>query len=204
MNAARKMMLLTGREVPNLPRMGGYGERVKHHPEKEYEPYNGGYRHEKEEHEATAEFEYPEGRRYKNGRFAPTKSEVEMTLEKDRPRQKMQIGFARGEDDEEEMPFSEMIAEKWVRGLENDDGTKGAHWSMEQVKTLMAQKGISGDPWEYWVALNVIYSDYGKVLRKYGVGDKIDLYVDLAKSFVDDKDAAPDKLARYYQYIVKH
>ena len=55
----------------------------------------------------------------------------------------------------------------------------------------------------FWVALNMIYSDYVKVAKKFGVGDKIDFYVDMAKAFLDDKDAGPDKLARYYKYIVR-
>ena len=33
---------------------------------------------------------------------------------------------------------------------------------------------------------------------------KIEFYADMAKAFLDDKDAQPDKLARYYEYIVKH
>ena len=49
----------------------------------------------------------------------------------------------------------------------------------------------------------MIYSDYVKVAKKHGVGDKIDFYADMAKSFLCDKDAPKDKLARYYEYIVR-
>jgi len=31
------------------------------------------------------------------------------------------------------------------------------------------------------------------VAKKFGVGDKIDFYVDMAKTFLDDKDAGPTK-----------
>ena len=41
------------------------------------------------------------------------------------------------------------------------------------------------------------------VAKKHGVGDKIDFYADMAKSFLCDKDAPEDKLARYYEYIVR-
>ena len=34
--------------------------------------------------------------------------------------------------------------------------------------------------------------------------DKAAEAMDMAKAFMDDKDAQPDKLARYYKYIVKH
>ena len=52
-------------------------------------------------------------------------------------------------------------------------------------------------------ALNMIYSDYVKVAKKFNVGSNIDFYVDMAKAFLDDKDAGPDKLTKYYQYVVR-
>ena len=95
-------------------------------------------------------------------------------------------------------------AEEWARGMENEDGTKGPHWTMEQAKQVMAQRGISLDPIQFWIAMNAMYSDYGKVFKKHGVGDKIDLYVDMAKAFIEDKDAQPEKLARYFEHVVRH
>lgn len=94
-------------------------------------------------------------------------------------------------------------AEEWMRGLENEDGSKGAHWTFEQVRQVMGQKNVSADPISFYVVLNMIYSDYGKVFRKYGMADKLDFYVDMAKAFIDDKDAVPDKAAAYYEHIVK-
>lgn len=95
-------------------------------------------------------------------------------------------------------------AEEWARSMENEDGTKGPHWTIEQTKQVMAQKGVNCDPWEFFAALNAMYSDYSKVFKKHGVGDKLDFYVEMAKAFIDDKDAQPEKLARYYEYVVKH
>ncbi len=86
---------------------------------------------------------------------------------------------------------------------DSEDGTKGPHWSFEQAKQVMAQRGIECDPAEFWAALNMIYSDYVKVAKKFNVGSNIDFYVDMAKAFLDDKDAGPDKLAKYYQYVVR-
>ena len=102
------------------------------------------------------------------------------------------------------MKFSQMTAEKWVRSMQNEDGSKGPHWSMEQVRHLMEQKNIDCDPWEFYAILNSIYSDYGKVLKKYGVGDRIDFYIDLAKAWLEDKDAVEDKASEYFRCIVKH
>ncbi len=101
------------------------------------------------------------------------------------------------------MPLSREMAREWTSQMENEDGTTGPHWNMSQTDTVMAQKGIECDPTEFFVAMNMMYSDYCKVFRKFGVGDKIDFYACMAQAFLDDKDAHPDKLARYYEYVVK-
>lgn len=119
--------------------------------------------------------------------------------------------YLRGEDPmmghampDETPKFTKDMAEKWMKGLENSDGSRGPHWSMEQAKQVMASKGVPGDPLPFFVALNAMYADYSKVFKRHGVGDKLDLYVDMAKAFLEDEDAQPEKLARYYRYIVKH
>lgn len=102
----------------------------------------------------------------------------------------------------EARPFTRAIADEWVMGMENEDGTTGPHWTLEQAKQAMAQKEIDGSPVEFWVALNATYSDLCKVFKKYGINN-LDAYVDFAKAFwLYDKDAQPDKLARYYEYVV--
>ena len=117
-----------------------------------------------------------------------------------RDSRQMQRGYAEGIGQR----LSRNEAMTWAREMENEDGSRGSHWTMEQAKQVMAQKGVECDPLEFWLALNMMYSDYCKVFRKYGVGDKIDFYVDMAKAFLDDKDAYPDKLTRYYNSVVRH
>lgn len=103
-----------------------------------------------------------------------------------------------------DMRMTKEMADEWMNGLQNEDGTRGPHWKIEQVKQVMAQKGISMDPVQFFVILNAIYSDYYKVLKKHGVGDKLDVYVDLACAWLNDKDAVPEKAAAYYEHVVKH
>lgn len=102
------------------------------------------------------------------------------------------------------MPFTMDMANIWMKGMTNEDGSKGPHWTIEQTKQLQAQKHIDCDPIEFWAAMNMIYSDYFKAAKKFGVGNNIDFYVDMAKAFLDDKDAREDKIGRYFAYIVQH
>lgn len=101
-------------------------------------------------------------------------------------------------------PMNQEMAEEWMAGIVNEDGTKGAHWSLQEVKRLMQQKGIECDPVQLWVAMNAEYSDRQKVNKKYGV-DRPDFYLDSAIAYwLKDADAVKDKLSTYYTYVVKH
>jgi hypothetical protein len=100
------------------------------------------------------------------------------------------------------MPMNKEVAEEWVKNMKNEDGTKGPHWKMDQVKQLMMQKGIEYNPWEFYAILNSMYSDYCAVFKKHGV-NTMDMYVDLACAFLNDFDAMPNKSMLYYECIVK-
>lgn len=209
MNAGMKMMMLNNRKSEqsstqnrygSQARMGGYDKSdnslIGGYGKAEYMPYSGGHGMERVYDPSMTYDTYMGG-------YAAQEQGEEMRMGHEQPHtSKMQIGFASGEEDV--MPFSQMTAEKWVRSMEGEDGSKGPHWSIDQVKTLMAQKGIDCDFWEFYTTINAMYSDYGATLKKHGVGDKIELYIDLAKDFIKDKDAQPDKLSRYFKYIVKH
>lgn len=106
--------------------------------------------------------------------------------------------------DESPIPFTKETAMEWTGDMENADGSKGPHWSMEQVRQVMEQRGIDCDPLQFFAVLNSVYSDYCTVAKKHGIGNKMDFYVDLAKAWLEDTDAAEDKAARYFEYIVKH
>ena len=91
-------------------------------------------------------------------------------------------------------------AKAWTAHMTNADGTNGPHWNMDQVKQIMAQRKLSMDPIQFWTTINMLYSDFGVLLAKHGPKE-MDAYVELVRAFLDDPDAAPNKMARYYRYI---
>lgn len=109
-------------------------------------------------------------------------------------------GYARGGEDWVE-PLTSDKAERWVRGMRNATGAPGQHWTMDQTKQIMARHGYQDDPVEFYAAINLMWSDYVQAAQKVGC-DKEDLYAALADAFLNDADARPDKLARYYAEIV--
>lgn len=108
------------------------------------------------------------------------------------------MGHAKGS----EMTLTDEMADEWMHGLHNEDGTKGAHWTKDQVKQVMNQKGIKADPTEVYAVMNALYADYCSVFKKHGV-NTIDFYVDMTSAWLNDKDAKEGKTARYFQYITK-
>lgn len=101
------------------------------------------------------------------------------------------------------MEFTPEMAEEWTAHMENEDGTTGPHWSLEQIEKIIAQRGIDCDPYTFWAIMNAVYSDGVKVAKKHNV-NTMDYYVDMALSWLHDKDAVGDKAAAYYEYVVKH
>lgn len=99
--------------------------------------------------------------------------------------------------------FTEDDAKAWTAKMENEDGTTGAHWTMEQTGQVASIAGAHYEPWIWYAALNMMYSDYYAVAAKYGL-DRPEFYADLAKAFLMDKDAGgPEaKMAGYYHGIV--
>lgn len=109
---------------------------------------------------------------------------------------------------EEEMGMEDEHAEKKVaiervNHMVNVDGSHGAHWPMEQTSAILEQRGYSCDPAEFYVVMNMMYSDYHNVFKRYGV-ESPDFYAEMSKAWIDDPDAKKDKTAEYFCHVVKH
>lgn len=107
----------------------------------------------------------------------------------------------------EPMMMDKETAEEWVNNMRNEDKNHphGGKWSPESLKPFAQKYNIPTDGkkfWEFYAITNAMYSDYSEVGKKFGITSP-EFYVCLAKAFIDDRDAEPDKVARYYEYIAK-
>lgn len=104
--------------------------------------------------------------------------------------------------------FSEKIgltlhdAKEWSEGMVNEDGTTGPHWTLEETTAIDHSENIDDLCW--WIAMNMMYSDYCKTATKFNIAPA-EFCASLSKAFLEDKDAecGETKLARYYYGIVK-
>lgn len=96
------------------------------------------------------------------------------------------------------------MAEEWVNHMKNADGTTGPHWTMEQTENIREKYCPECDGIKFFVALNAVYSDMVKFFQKHNI-NSVSAYVDAAKAFwLEDEDAVSNKLAAYYDAVVKH
>ena len=86
--------------------------------------------------------------------------------------------------------FTKETAKYVVSKMRNKDGSVGEHWSYDTTTRAMTGDFNEAD-WYY--VLNMIYSDY------YKAGRTDDIYLGLAKDFLDDEDAPEGKAKRYYK-----
>lgn len=106
------------------------------------------------------------------------------------------------------LKLSKTDVHHWKQMLENEDGTRGPHYDMQQIIDAADKLGVKFDEYddkEFCIAVNMMYSDYCKVSKKYVAPDKeLAFFVDLAKAFLDDEDGpdASEKLALYFHCIV--
>ena len=116
---------------------------------------------------------------------------------------KMETGEGTEEHEDKE-GFTKADAKRWTEHMENDDGSKGPHWTLEQATAVANSIGVHVDPWVWFAALNMEYSDGFDVAQKYGL-DRPEYYADLAKAFLFDKDGGgPEaKIAGYYHGVVE-
>ena len=103
-------------------------------------------------------------------------------------------------------PLTMQDAEKWASYMVNDDGSTGAHWTMDQTTAVAEANGVKFEhisEWCWWITMNMMYSDYSAVADKYGIGTA-EFYADMAKAFLFDKDGPGprEKLSAYYRGIV--
>lgn len=66
--------------------------------------------------------------------------------------------------------FNEEHARKAVSKMENEDGSRGQHWSIEETTSLANQHGISlnnrFNRYDWYVALNMVYSKCDEEMNK--------------------------------------
>ena len=104
--------------------------------------------------------------------------------------------------------ISKDLAEQVVMDFAVTDGSErvnGQKWTMEQTSSVGSEIGID---WgkipkiNFYIAMNMCYSDYYKTGEKLELKDDPKLYAYLAKDWLCDSDTKPNKLYNYIFHVI--
>ena len=90
--------------------------------------------------------------------------------------------------------LTEELAEKKIHCMK----PHGMKWTLEQTTEVMNQHGISLDPIEFWIVMNMAYNDYHKMFD-----EDLEEYIEFSKLFIRDEDAVDGKVYEYFTKIPK-
>lgn len=98
---------------------------------------------------------------------------------------------------------------RWGSMMENFDGSHGYYYDMAHIDEIADKLRLSFKDFsekEFCVAVNMMYSDYGHILKRYAKSSEELLMVcaEMAKAFLEDPDGPEpsEKLALYFHCIV--
>lgn len=113
------------------------------------------------------------------------------------------INPGRNGHDREYQPVDERQAMEWVHSMQQPDGGRPMPaYKPDEAEALRKAHCPECDRWEFFVTLNMKYSDLYEYAKKLNM-DKPEFYVYMAKAFLTDKDAGPHKLQKYMEIIPK-
>lgn len=75
---------------------------------------------------------------------------------------------------------------------------KGQVWSYSDVKTYIETKGVTAKCVHWYLVMNMAYNDYYNTAKAFGLQNDVDFYFHLAKDFIEDPDAKPMKVEKYF------
>lgn len=100
-------------------------------------------------------------------------------------------------------PVDERQAMEWVHEMEAPEGGRPMPaFRFEETEVLRKAHCPECDKWEFFVTMNMKYSDLFEYAKKLGM-DKPEFYAYMAKAFLCDNDAGPYKLQKYMEVIPK-
>lgn len=102
--------------------------------------------------------------------------------------------------------FDSEWARKAVSKMQNEDGSRGPHWSIEETTSLASQYGVNLNDrfnrYDWFVALNMIYSDFYRVIVNITNSNNVKHFVEFAKAWLNDKDIDEGKMWYYFIYVM--
>ena len=101
------------------------------------------------------------------------------------------------------MAYGEVLTEDMAKEIVHEMKPAGEHWNIEQTTAVKNEYGITDiSDVDFYISMNKSYND-NKDTVEYFLADesqRLEMYVRLTKDFINDIDARPGKVFRYFIY----
>lgn len=98
----------------------------------------------------------------------------------------------------EQTKITEHDAREWTENMENVDNSTGPHFDLQKAERLRMTNCPQCEKWPFYVAVNMMYSDYCRVARDFEV-DEDEFYACMAKAYLEDPDGDEGRLRRNFE-----
>lgn len=75
----------------------------------------------------------------------------------------------------------------------------GQQWNWSQISDYIKSKNIpEADTVHWYLVMNMVYNDYFNTAKAFGHLGDVEFFYNLSKDFIDDPDAKPLKIEKYF------
>lgn len=98
-----------------------------------------------------------------------------------------------------ELAYGKVLTEEMAHEIVENMKPLGEYWDINTIKQVKSSAGLTYNDYDFYTVMNSLVNDYGEIIDK----EDIEIYVKMAKAFIEDEDAVKDKLYEYYKHISK-
>lgn len=95
------------------------------------------------------------------------------------------------------MAYGSTLSKRMAEEIVNNMKPYRMRWSIEETRKIQDEYGLDNiKPVDFFVVINSAYNDYKDIFE-----ENIEMYVRFTNDFINDEDASPDKVFKYFTTI---
>lgn len=94
------------------------------------------------------------------------------------------------------MAYGEVLSEDMADEIIRKMQSYGMKWTLNEAEDIQNNYGIDVRPVDFWIVMNQAFNDFRNVF-----GDNLEMYVRYTEAFINDEDAKPGKVWKYFTEI---
>ena len=96
-----------------------------------------------------------------------------------------------------ELANGKVLTEEMAHEIVENMKPLGEYWDINTIKQVKSSAGLTYSDYDFYTVMNSLVNDYGEIIDK----EDIEIYVKMAKAFIEDEDATKDKVFVYFTTI---